>query len=127
MFTTALLYKFLLGTSLQSSGVVRAHAHLLHPLRAHGLTNQQAKKLVGLLAVSLTRLERNTESTTSMTVIRAVSSPESSCLANCRQLHASDHCCLVLYGLSKKLVFVPVASAMTGAHRDRLVLASIAQ
>ena len=28
-----------------------------------------------------------------------------------------------LYTLSKKLVFVPVASAMTAIHRDRLVLA----
>ena len=32
-----------------------------------------------------------------------------------------------LYSLSKKLVFVPVASAMTAVHRDRLVLASNAQ
>ena len=32
-----------------------------------------------------------------------------------------------LYSLSKKLVFVPVASAMTGGHRDCPVLASIAQ
>ena len=28
-----------------------------------------------------------------------------------------------LYDLSKELVFVPVASAMTAVHRDRLVLA----
>ena len=31
-----------------------------------------------------------------------------------------------LYSLSKKLAFVPVASAMTAVHRDRLVLASYA-
>ena len=30
-----------------------------------------------------------------------------------------------LYSLSKKLVFVPVASTMTVVHRDHLVLASI--
>ena len=33
----------------------------------------------------------------------------------------------VLYSLSKKLVNVPVATAMTGAHRDSLVLASNTQ
>ena len=33
----------------------------------------------------------------------------------------------LLYGLSKKLLFVPVASALTGAHRDCLFLASFAQ
>ena len=32
-----------------------------------------------------------------------------------------------LYSLSKKLVFVPVASATTNGHRDCPVLASIAQ
>ena len=32
-----------------------------------------------------------------------------------------------LYSLSKKFVLVPVASAMTSIHRDRLVLASNAQ
>ena len=52
---------------------------------------------------------------------QAVSSHESGCLANCRLLHVSVHCCLVLYALSKKLVFVPVAS---GAHKDCLFLAS---
>ena len=31
-----------------------------------------------------------------------------------------------LYGLSKNLAFVPVASAMTAIHRYRLVLASYA-
>ena len=31
-----------------------------------------------------------------------------------------------LYGLSNKLVFVPVASAMTAVHRERVVLASYA-
>ena len=33
----------------------------------------------------------------------------------------------VLYSPSKKLVFMPVASAMSGGHRDCPVLASIAQ
>ena len=33
----------------------------------------------------------------------------------------------ILYGLSKGLVFVPVASTLTGAHGDALVLASFAQ
>ena len=32
-----------------------------------------------------------------------------------------------LYGRSKKLLFVPTASAMAGAHRDRLFVASFAQ
>ena len=32
-----------------------------------------------------------------------------------------------LYNLSKKLVFVPVASAMTAARRDHLVLSSNTQ
>ena len=36
-------------------------------------------------------------------------------------------CCLVLYSPSKKLVFVSVASAMAGANRDCLVLASNAR
>ena len=37
----------------------------------------------------------------------------------------SSIACL-LYGLSKKLAFVPVASAMTAVHGDRIVLASYA-
>ena len=32
-----------------------------------------------------------------------------------------------LYGLSKELVFVPVASALTGTHRDCLIVASFGQ
>ena len=56
-----------------------------------------------------------------MIVTRVVSSHESSCLAK----HVSVHCCL--YGLSKKLVFVSVASAMTGAHRECLFLSSFPQ
>ena len=32
-----------------------------------------------------------------------------------------------LYSLSKKLVFVPIASATAGGHRDCPVLASVAQ
>ena len=56
-----------------------------------------------------------------------MSSHESSYLANCRPLNVSPLCCLVLYSLSKKLVFVPVASDMAGAHGDRLILTSNAQ
>ena len=33
----------------------------------------------------------------------------------------------IMYSPSKKLVFVPIASAMAGGHRDCLVLASVAQ
>ena len=48
-----------------------------------------------------------------------ISSLKSSCLAICSSLHASVHCRLFfLYGLSKKLAFVPVASAITAIHRD---------
>ena len=36
--------------------VSNVHAHLLHPVCAHGQINQLAKKLVSLLAVSLERL-----------------------------------------------------------------------
>ena len=69
-----------------------------------------------------------TNSTTSVTVTVTISSRESSCLANYMPLHLSVHCCLFfLYSLSKKLVFVPVASAMTAAHRDRLLVASNTQ
>ena len=32
-----------------------------------------------------------------------------------------------LYGLSKNLTFVPIASALTGAHRDCLVVTSFGQ
>ena len=32
-----------------------------------------------------------------------------------------------LYGLSKELAFVPVASALTGTHRDCLIVASSGQ
>ena len=85
-----------------------AHAHLLHPIQARDLINQLAKKLVSLLTVSQYLL----------------SSLESSCLAICSPLYVSAHCRLFLYGQSKKLAFVLVASAMTAIHRDRLVLAS---
>ena len=54
-----------------------------------------------------------------------------SCLANCRlvYVHVSVHCCLVLYGLSKERVFVPVhvPSVLTGTHRDSLIVASFGQ
>ena len=51
----------------------------------------------------------------------------SSCLANGKLLKVSVHCCRFLYSPSKKLVFVPIASAMAGVHRDFPVLASVAQ
>ena len=60
----------------------------------------------------------------SVTMTQAASSHESSSLANCRLLHVSVHCRLILYSPSKKLVLVPVASATAGTHRDSLVLAS---
>jgi hypothetical protein len=89
-----------------------------------------AQSIISLLVAPLARLE-NVKSqsqnllATSMMIIRTMSSHESSCLPNCRPLNAV--CCLVLYSPSKKLVFVHVASAMAGAHRDRLVLASNAR
>ena len=33
----------------------------------------------------------------------------------------------IFYGLSKKLMFMPVASALTGIRRDCLIVASFAQ
>ena len=62
-----------------------------------------------------------------MMMTREVSPHESNCLATCRLVHVSVHCCLVLYGLSKELVFVPVASALTGTHRYSLIVASVVQ
>ena len=32
-----------------------------------------------------------------------------------------------LYGLSKELVFVPIANALSGTHRDCLIVASFGQ
>ena len=100
--------------------------HLLHLVRARDLINQLAKKLISSLAISPASEGKTaeTESTTSVTMTVTIFSCESSCLANCRPLHVSVHCCLFLYSLSKKLVFVPVASAMIAVHRDHLVLAS---
>ena len=70
-------------------------------------------------------MKRNTESTTSTRMTRAVSSHE---FSNCRLLHVSVHCVTwFLYGLSKKLVFMPVASTLTGMHKDCLLLASFVQ
>ena len=60
-----------------------------------------------------------------MMVTRAVSSYKSSCLAHCRLLLVSIHCYLGF--IRSKLVFVPVASVLTGAHRDLLFLAYFAQ
>ena len=62
-----------------------------------------------------------------------VSSRESSGLANCSSLHVSVHCHMgFVQSEPKKLVFVPVASATAGGHRDCPVpcspdLASVAQ
>ena len=39
--------------------------------------------------------KRNIESITSVTMTRAISSHESSCLANCRPLHVSVYCRLI--------------------------------
>ena len=51
-------------------------------------------------------------------------------LANCSSL-ATCKCPRIvawfLYSPPKKLVFVPVANATAGGHRDRPVLASVAQ
>ena len=43
---------------LHSRIVMSVHVHLLHPILARGLTNQQPKKLVSLLAVSIARLAK---------------------------------------------------------------------
>ena len=64
------------------------------------LANQlTAQKLVGLLAVlqDLRRQEvkHRIYHTTSVTMTREVSPHESSCLANCRLVCVSVHCCLV--------------------------------
>ena len=74
------------------------------------------------------RQEANTESTTSVMMTRAVSSHKCNRLANCRPLNVSPFTVVwLLYGQSKKLLFVPTASAMAGIHRDRLFVASFAQ
>ena len=68
------------------------------------------------------------ESTASVTITRTISSHESSSLANFSPVHVSVHSVAwFLYSPSKKLVFVPVASATDGGHRDCPVLASVAQ
>ena len=41
--------------------------------------------------------------------------------------YISDKCCQFFHSLSKKLVFMPVASVLTGAHGDGLVLPSNTQ
>ena len=73
--------------------------------------NQLAKKHVNSLAISLTKVMKvinyrkpNTKSATSMTIAQAISSCESSYLANYR-LYISVHCRLLfVYSLSKNLV-----------------------
>ena len=93
-------------------------------------TNQQAKKLVSLFAISLAKpVKARSQVQNLLPSWRSLgqSFRESSCLAKCLSLHVSVHCCLFfffLYGPSKKLVFVPVASAMTGVHRDHPFLVS---
>lgn len=52
---------------------------------------------------------------------------EPSSLTNYRPLNESIHCCLGLYSLSKKLLFIPAAGALAGVHIDHLLLASNAQ
>ena len=52
---------------------------------------------------------------------------ESSCLVNCGPQHVNVHCRLFCTRLSKKLVFVPVAGAMTVVDSDRLVQPSNTQ
>ena len=59
-----------------------------------------------------------------MTMARTIPSCESRHLANCSSLHVGVHCHVVP---PKKLVFMPVASATAGGHRDCSVLASVAQ
>ena len=59
----------------------------------------------------------------------AVSSHESSCLANCRPLNANVHCRLV-FVMSVQEASVRAYSwchDMTGSHRDHLFVASFAQ
>ena len=56
-----------------------------------------------------------------------VSFHEFSCLANCKLQHVSVIVAWFLYGLLKKLMFMPVASVLTGAHRDCLIVASFTQ
>ena len=67
------------------------------------------------------------EFTTFMTVTRTISSRESSCLAICKSLHVSVHFHLFFVQTAKKLVFVPIASAMTAPHRGCVDLACNAQ
>ena len=94
--------------------------------------NHLCKKFVSLHVAPLARLENackkpKSESTTFVITTPTISSHESSCLANCRPLKVVPVCCLVLYSLSKKLVFMSVASVKADTHRDRLVVASNAQ
>ena len=110
--------------------------HLLHTVRACGLTNQQPKNSLVCSLSLLQDLRRNevkfssmeilyyTESITSVMMTQEVSPHESSCLANCRFVRVSVHS---LYGPSKKQLFVPVASALTGTPRDCLIVASYGQ
>ena len=72
--------------------------------------------------------KRNTGSATSVMMTRAAFSHESSSLANCRPLNVCvPIVAWLLYDQSKKLVFMPTASATASAHRDRLFVASFAQ
>ena len=55
---------------------------------------------------------------------------KSSCFANCKVQHVSVHCCLVIIWSVKEAnacAYSAIASALTGAHRDCLIVASFVQ
>ena len=63
-----------------------------------------------------------------MTMTQTVSSRESCCLAKCRPLYMQVSTVAWFFNSPpKKLVLVPISSAMTGVHRNYLILASNAQ
>ena len=100
----------------------------LAPVRARDLLNQLAKKLVSSLTISPVRcVKARTQKQNLLSLWRwlgLIFSWIELYLANCRSVHVSVQCCLFCDSLSKNLVFMPAASAMTSIHRDRLVLAA---
>ena len=64
------------------------------------------------------------ESTAYVTMILLISCLESNRLAICSPLHVSVHCCLVIAFSIKILLVLPIASILTGAHRDSQFLPS---
>ena len=73
-------------------------------------------------------MKQNTESATSVMMTQKVSCRELSWLANYRLLCVSIYCCLIfVWSVQEVIVFMPVASALTGALRDCLSVAFIAQ